>query len=128
MNDLSVCGEACNCVKCRAAKVPVEPPKYMFEGETTHGGTWLILSDNDKLRVYDISIHVAMLVDPDTGDYCYVYWDEADQCSNPYPSYKDAANAFERYMQHLIGDALSQADEMNDNMRKYGTIDKPTDI
>lgn len=103
MNDLSVCGEACNCVKCRAiAKIPVEPPKYMFEGEPTHSGTWLELTANDKLRVYDISKYVAMLVDPDTGDYCYVYWDEAAQCSNPYSTFDEATEACDAYIAHLM--------------------------
>ena len=101
MNDLSVCGEACNCVKCRAVKVPVEPPKYMFKDKPVKSDTWLELQANDKLRVYDISNHVAMLVEPDTGDYCYVYWDEADQCSNPYPTFDKAAKACEAYIAHL---------------------------
>lgn len=66
--------------------------QYMFEGKPAHSGTWLELTANDKLRVYNISNHVAMLVEPDTGDYCYVYWDEAGQCSNPYRSYDEAAH------------------------------------
>lgn len=101
MNDLSVCGEACNCVKCRAAKVPVEPPKYMFKDKPVKSDTWLELQANDKLRVYDISNHIAMLVEPDIGDYCYVYWDEADQCSNPYPTFDEAVKACEAYIAHL---------------------------
>lgn len=101
MNDLSVCGEACNCVNCRTTKVPVEPPKYMFKDKPVKSDTWLELQANDKLRVYDISNHVAMLVEPITGDYCYVYWDEAAQCSNPYSSYTEAAQACNAYIAHL---------------------------
>lgn len=101
MNNLSVCGEACNCVKCRTTKVPVEPPKYMFKDKPVKSNTWLELQANDKLRVYDISKHIAMLVEPDTGDYCYVYWDEAAQCSNPYSSYAEAVHACNAYIAHL---------------------------
>lgn len=99
--------------------------QYMFEGKPVDSGTWLELQANDKLRVYDISNHVAMLVEPDTGDYCYVYWDEAAQCSNPYRSYAEAARACSAYITHLMGDVCAEANELNDNMREYGTIDKP---
>lgn len=75
--------------------------QYMFKDTPAHSGTWLELTTNIKLRVYDISNQVAMLVDPDTGDYCYVYWDEAAQCSNPYSSYADAAQACNAYIAHL---------------------------
>ena len=92
--------EIMQCEYC-GGQAPVEPPKYMFEGKPTHTGTWLELQANDKLRVYDISNHVAMLVEPDTGDYCYVYWDEAAQCSNPYPTFDEAAKACEAYIAHL---------------------------
>lgn len=102
-------------------------PQYMFKDKEVSPHTWIDIQQM-QLDCYELGNHVALLIDPVTREYLYVFWDEAAQCSNPYPSYKDAVAACERYMQHLIGDALSQADEMNDNMRKYGSIDKPADI
>lgn len=84
-----------------ATKPVTHTPQYMFEDKPTNSGTWLELTANDKLRVYNISSYVSILVDPDTGDYCYVYWDEAGQCSNPYRSYDEAARACNFYIAHL---------------------------
>ena len=105
MNDLSVCGEACNCVNCRVTKVPVEPPKYMFKDKPVKSDTWLhgylchIHAACHQPEV--LAMYQTLLVEPDTGDYCYVYWDEADQCSNPYPTFDEAAKACEAYIAHL---------------------------
>lgn len=100
MNDLSVCGEACNCVKCRAAKVPVEPPQYMFKDKEVSPHTWIDIQQM-QLDCYELGNHVALLVDPVTREYLYVFWDEAAQCSNPYPSYSDALAACKRYIETL---------------------------
>ena len=82
-------------------KPTIHVPQYMYKDKPVKSSTWLELEANDKLRVYDISNHVALLVDPDTGDYCYVYWDEAAQCSNPYPTFDEAAKACKAYTAHL---------------------------
>lgn len=100
---------------------------YAFKDKELDGTEWLELQE-DHWVVCNISApDVSMLVSH-AGTYCFVYWDEADQCSQPYPTIEAAKNARIAYMQNLIGDALNQADEMNGNMRKYGTIDKPADI
>lgn len=97
---------------------------YAFKDKELDGTEWMELQE-DHWVVCNISTpDVSMLVSH-TGTYCFVYWDEADQCSQPYPTVEAAKNARIAYMQNLIGDALSQADEMNENMRMYGTIDKP---
>lgn len=96
---------------------------YAFKDKELTGSEWLELQE-DHWVVCNINTHgVALLVCD--GKYCFVYWDEADQCSQPYPTVEAASNARAAYMQNLIGDALSQAEEMNENMRTYGTIDKP---
>lgn len=100
---------------------------YAFKDKELNGDEWLELQE-DHWTVCNISTPGVSMLVSFAGTYCFVYWDEADQCSQPYPTVEAANNARIAYMQHLIGDALSQADEMNENMRKYGTINKPADL
>ncbi len=76
-------------------------PQYMFKDKPAHTGTWLELTANTALRVYELGNHVALLTEPDTGDYCYVFWDEAGQCSNPYPTHAEAIRACNLYISQL---------------------------
>lgn len=118
MNDLSVCGEACNCVNCRTktkqaviddvtllhrkliAIQPLDVPQYMFKDKRVTPSTWIDIQ-NMQLDCYELGNHIALLIDPVTREYLYVFWDEAAQCSNPYPSYSDALAACKRYMETL---------------------------
>ena len=99
MNDLSVCAEACNCVKCRVKPV-LDVPQYMFKDKKVSPHTWIDIQ-NMQLDCYELGNQIALLIDPVTREYLYVFWDEADQCSNPYPSYNDAVAACKRYMECL---------------------------
>lgn len=125
-NDLSKCGEACNCMTCRKkpeSEVTKDIPQYMFKDKPVTPTTWIDII-NMQLDHYDLDANLSLLIDYETREYCYVYWDEACQCSNPYPTYKAAFDACKRYMQELAGDVFETATEMNENMLKYGCIDK----
>lgn len=100
-------------------------PQYMFKDKPAHSGTWLELTANDKLRVYELSNYVALLTEPDTGDYCYVYWDEAGQCSNPYPTFDEAANACNGYIAHLDDDLWANSEPVIDPFDVYEPHELP---
>lgn len=71
---------------------------YMFEGKTITPTTWCDLSANRKLRTIMLPQHCAMLVDDAAYTYCFVYFDEAGQCSNPYKSFDEANAALDDYV------------------------------
>lgn len=71
-------------------------PKYMFKDKPIAPNTWIDLQ-NMQLDAYDITKQVAMLVDPVTREFCFVFWDEAGQCSNPHKSFADAQVAYYHY-------------------------------
>lgn len=75
-----------------------------------------------------IDKNIASLRPADSDETCYVFWDECEQMSMPYVSESDAREAFKIYCTNLMCDALAEAEVMNNNMRKYGTIDKPADL
>lgn len=75
-------------------------PKYMFAERPVTPSTWMELQ-RMQLDTYMLADHTALLVDPVTRDYCYVYWDEVEQCSNPYPSQAEALMARMVYMTNL---------------------------
>lgn len=77
------------------------PFSYMFDNQTVHSGTWLDLTINTSLVTMPINKYVAMLVDINAHEYCFVFWDEADQCSNPYRTFEEAMAAFNNYVAHL---------------------------
>lgn len=102
LTDLSVCGDACNCMKCNPAKTkPVRDiPKYMFAERPVTSSTWLELT-SAQLDTYMLSDGTALLVDPQNREYCYVFWDEGEQCSNPYPNHAEAVMARTVYIANL---------------------------
>jgi len=71
-------------------------PKYMFEAKPVTPSTWVELQKME-LDTYMLVNRTAMLVDPVTREYCYVFWDEAGQCSNPYPTQREALKAVSAY-------------------------------
>ena len=102
MQDLSVCSPACNCMKCNPGKTkPVRDiPKYMFAERPVTSSTWLELT-SAQLDTYMLSDGTALLVDPQNREYCYVFWDEVEQCSNPYPNHAEAVMARTVYIANL---------------------------
>lgn len=78
----------------------LDAPTYMFADKPVTPSTWIDIQAM-RLDTYPITDEVALLVDPVTREYCYVYWDEAAQCSNPYPNLQDALNGLANYMKHL---------------------------
>ncbi|QPL10843.1 hypothetical protein PP754_gp002 [Pectobacterium phage Possum] len=87
------------CAYC-GCKAPIEPPQYMFTERPVTPSTWLELTAS-QLDTYMLSDGTALLVDPDTRQYCYVYWDEAAQCSNPFPNHAEAVMARTVYIANL---------------------------
>lgn len=75
-------------------------PKYMFAERPVTPSTWLELT-SAQLDTYMLSDGTALLVDPVTRQYCYVFWDEAEQCSNPYPSHAEAVMARTVYIANM---------------------------
>lgn len=75
-------------------------PKYMFAERPVTSSTWLELT-SVQLDTYMLSDGTALLVDPQNREYCYVFWDEAEQCSNPYPNHAEAVMARTVYIANL---------------------------
>lgn len=75
-------------------------PKYMFAERPVTFSTWLELT-SAQLDTYMLSDGTALLVDPQNREYCYVFWDEAEQCSNPYPNHAEAVMARTVYIANL---------------------------
>lgn len=75
-------------------------PQYMFRERTVTPNTWLELTQAE-LDTYDLSDGTALLVDPETREYCYVFWGEAEQCSNPYPNHAEAVMARLVYIMNI---------------------------
>lgn len=101
-SDLSQCGDACNCIKCNPVKIkPVRDiPTYMFAERPVTPSTWLEITST-QLDTYMLSDGTALLVDPQNREYCYVFWDEGEQCSNPYPNHAEALTARTVYIANL---------------------------
>lgn len=78
----------------------LDPPKYMFTDKPVTPTTWIELQAM-QLDTYPLTSTTALLVEPVTREYCYVYWDEAGQCSNPYTNLQDALNGLAAYMKQL---------------------------
>ena len=76
----------------------------------------------------DISTNIASLRPADSDETCYVFWDASEQMSMPYASEATAREAFKAYCNNLKGEAFTEANELNDNMRKHGNIDKPANL
>lgn len=72
-------------------------PQYMFKERPVTPITWIELQEM-SLDVYMLSDGTALLTDPVTREYCYVFWDEAQQASNPYPTHAEAVNALLTYI------------------------------
>lgn len=106
VSDLSQCGDACNCIGCRASAIVNQPkpvldtPRYMFAERPVTPSTWIDLQ-NMQLDTYMLVKRTGLLVDPVTREYCYVYWDAADQCSNPYATQAEAVSAKILYVSSL---------------------------
>lgn len=108
--------------------VMLKSSMYMFDKRELTGGEWAELQLDESIYTVPLALEgIAMLVNQ-RGEYCFIFWDEADQCSQPYPTVTAAKAARTHYAQKLISEACALADEMNDNMRKYGTIDKPAEL
>lgn len=108
--------------------VMLKSSMYMFKDIELDGGEWAELQLDDSIYTVPLpNDRLAMLVNQ-RGEYCFIFWDEADQCSQPYPTVAAAKAASAQYAQNIISEACALADEMNDNMRKYGTIDKPAQL
>lgn len=75
-------------------------PKYMFAERPVTPSTWIDLQ-NMQLDTYMLEGRTGLLIDPVTREYCYVYWDEGDQCSNPYATHAEAIRAGIRYSKSL---------------------------
>lgn len=75
-------------------------PKYMFAERPVTPSTWLELT-SAQLDTYMLSDGTALLVDPQKREYCYVFWDEGEQCSNPYPNHAEAVMARTVYIANL---------------------------
>lgn len=78
----------------------LEPPKYMFAERPVSPATWLELQSG-QLDTYMLANNTALLIDPVTREYCYVFWDEGEQCSNPYPTQQAAFEAMADYITRL---------------------------
>lgn len=108
--------------------VMLKSSMYMFKDIELEGNEWIEIQSDDSIYTVPLpNDRLAMLVNQ-RGEYCFIFWDEADQCSQPYPTVAAAKAASAQYAQNLISEASALADEMNDNMRKYGTIDKPAQL
>ena len=85
--------------KCRVKPV-LNVPQYMFKDKEVSPHTWIDIQ-NMQLDCYELGNQIALLINPITREYLYVFWDEAAQCSNPYTSYNYAIAACKRYMECL---------------------------
>lgn len=72
-------------------------PQYMFKDKPVTPNTWVELQQM-SLDTYLLSDGTALLTDPVTREYCYVFWDEAGQTSNPYPTHAEAVAALSAYI------------------------------
>lgn len=72
-------------------------PQYMFKDTPVDND----IAANTDLDWYELEGHIFMLVNPVTREYCYVYTDECDQPSKPYPTLADAHRALSVYMRNL---------------------------
>lgn len=79
--------------------------KYMFENKSIDPMTWLNLQTNTGLacrRVMDVEKAGPVWEITDSkGDFCFVYSDEAEQFSNPYPTKEEAAERSRAYADWL---------------------------
>lgn len=106
--------------------VPKSPTTFdskLVTGNTPHE-LWVAIQ-HGAVVCTTIDKNIASLRPADSDETCYVFWDECEQMSMPYASESDVREAFKIYCINLMGDACAEAEVMNDNMRKYGTIDKP---
>lgn len=76
-------------------------PQYMFKDAQITGSEWITLTERTDLDCYSLGTHLALLTDPATREYCFVYFDEADQLSNPYPTLGAAQEALSVYIRNL---------------------------
>ncbi|XAG95335.1 hypothetical protein MIF8_44 [Erwinia phage MIF8] len=76
-------------------------PQYMFKDAQITGIEWIALQERTDLDCYPVGTHLYLLTDPATREYCFVYSDEADQLSNPYPTLDAAQEAMSVYMRNL---------------------------
>lgn len=76
-------------------------PQYMFKDAQITGIEWIALQERTDLDCYPVGTHLYLLTDPATREYCFVYSDEADQLSNPYPTLDAAQEALSVYMRNL---------------------------
>ncbi len=72
-------------------------PQYMFKDAPVDND----IAANTDLDWYELEGHIFMLVNPVNREYCYVYTDECDQPSKPYPTLADAHHALLMYMRDL---------------------------
>lgn len=84
----------------KIAKPAQTLPKYMFENTPVTGSTWLDLQQK-TLTCFGLADGTALLLDTASLEYCFVYWDEGAQCSNPYESHVEAVAARAEYIKHL---------------------------
>lgn len=84
-------------------------PKYMFKNIDLLGSECYHLQSqavNGKLKaevqlVDSSSAKVFKLIDEETGDYCFVFSDEAALFSKPYPDVSSAIEGFKEYCKLL---------------------------
>lgn len=92
--------------KCRAAIVKSMQEdglrnsaiaQYMFKERPVTPTTWIELQEM-PLDTYILSDGTALPTDLVTREYCYVFWDEAGQASNPYSTHAEAVAALSAYI------------------------------
>lgn len=75
---------------------------YAFQGIELEGNEWIDLQDPyGTWNFMPVCAEGIYLVVDALGRYCFVFFDEADQCSQPYPTVQEAMDARKRYMDNL---------------------------
>ena len=79
---------------------------YMFKGKTLGGFEWVELQSNPDLEWSTIEPRSAgnlgiWKITDDNNLYCYVFCDEVEQCSQPYPTLEEVRSAMESYIENL---------------------------
>lgn len=75
---------------------------YMFENEEVTPTTWIELQGDESITCVFVLPNIALLLSEDKTEYCFVYFDEAGQCSNPYRTFDEAQHSFVHYVQHCL--------------------------
>lgn len=82
---------------------------YMFSDKEITPTTWIDLQKaicNQELSCVEMDARVARVTDT-SGGFCFIFWDEVGQASNPYESEEAARSAARRYGEELARTDLS---------------------